>query len=97
MSEYLYMFLSTGLDQAVFRDWSGAYGASKLNENERFYGFTDFRGKRPGGGGGDAQLQIKLPPVIRVSTHCVLTTTGKKWPVPNSVCRTPCQTLASDR
>ena len=45
MSEYLYMFLSTGLDQAVFRDWSGASGASKLKENERFYGFTDFRGK----------------------------------------------------
>ena len=38
------MFLSTGLDQAVFRDWSGASGASKLKENERFYGFTDLRG-----------------------------------------------------
>ena len=40
-----YVFLWAGLVQGCLRNHSGASGTWKLNENRRFYGFTDFRGK----------------------------------------------------
>ena len=49
------MFLCTWLDQGSLRDHFGRAGetteTSKMKENERFYGFTDFRGKPARRGG----------------------------------------------
>ena len=39
------MFLWTGLDQGCVRDHFRRARDLKMKENQRFYGFTDFRGK----------------------------------------------------
>ena len=47
-----YVFPRAGLDQGCLRNHSGAARDPKIDENRRFYGFTDFRGKPAGRGRG---------------------------------------------
>ena len=59
-----------GLVRAASGTTLGVLGTSKMKENERFYGFTDFRGKPAKRGGVDADPRIKLPPECSRTLEC---------------------------